>query len=195
MTYLQNCDIPLELWHTFRTVTYHQNCDILISAVFTIHETYLMIFNQAAAYWPFKSCCSIFCLMMLLFPLALKKESCKVGQTCSTLLKLSSDAPLIQNHVTTTQQEEIVKAVANTRVQLVYVLEFHGCLMGHWVGAFFFVGFASWDSSFAAAFLRCSLQLLTWHSFPGKAVIFYNLQNFLNSYYSGDYKICKNISM
>ena len=75
--------------------------------------------------------------MMLLFPLALKKESCKVGQTCSTLLKLSSDAPLIQNHVTTTQQEEIVKAVANTRVQLVYVLEFHGCLMGHWVGAFF----------------------------------------------------------
>ena len=154
-----------------------------------------MIFNQAAPYWPFKSCCSIFCLMMLLFPLALKKESCKVGQTCSTLLKLSSDAPLIQNHVTTTQQEEIVKAVGATIYYSCTCLNFMVVSWDIGLGLFFFVGFASWDSSFAAVFLRCSLQLLTWHSFPGKAVIFYNLQNFLNSYYSGDYKICKNISM
>ena len=90
--------------------------------------------------------------MMLLFPLALKKESCKVGQTCSTLLKLSSDAPLIQNHVTTTQQEEIVKAVGATI--------YYSCTCLNFM-------VVSWDIGLGLFFCRfCKLRFFLCSSFP-----------------------------
>ena len=111
----------------------------------------------------------------MLFPLAFK-----VRQSRSNMHW--ADAPLIQNHVTT-QQEEIVKALVTAGVRA-WISWLSLLSWDIWLGLFCSM-FASWDSlPLSAAFTT-----FTWHSFPGCCNFLQLAKTSRFSYYSGDYKI------